>query len=138
MKTQDHALPADTRSPEQRALDEAVAAAAESGNWDGFETEELLTEEGARQLLEHCRTLDPNAVLAEVTKHPFRWKHLVFRLLRCEYADGEAKVEAAPHDPQFVAEVKKRIEQHRFHILPFYQGFGFISFPEDYSRYKNE
>jgi hypothetical protein len=136
MKTQNHSPAAETRTPAEKQLDEAAAAAAESGNWEGFETEELLTEEGAKQVLEHCRNLTPNALLAEVTKQPFRWKHLVFRVVRCEYTGGEAKVEALPPDPQFIAEVTKRIEQNRFHVLPYYQGFGFISFPEDYLRYQ--
>ncbi len=126
----------DTRTPSQIAADEAMAAAAESGNWEGWQTVELLTAEGAQQILDYCQNLDPNSVLAELTKQPFRWQHLVFRIVRCEYAEGKALVEAVPPHDEFVAEVKKRIEQNRFHVLPYYQGYGFISFPEDYELYQ--
>ena len=44
---------ADTRTPAQKELDERVA----SGNWEGFELEELLTQEGADQIIEHCENL---------------------------------------------------------------------------------
>ncbi len=127
----------DNRTAAQREADEAIAQAAESGNWEGFERTELCTVEGARQILEFSKELDPKSVLADVTKQPFRWKQNVFRILRCEYLDGEAHVEVAPNDPEFVAEVKSRIEKNRFHILPYYQGFGFISLPEDHLRYKD-
>jgi hypothetical protein len=128
---------ADPRTPDQKKADEAIAGAAESGHWDGLEMTALCTVEGARQIVEHRRTLDPGEMRAQVTKHPFRWKDRVFRILRCEFADGEAHVEVAPNEPEFVAEVKNRLEANRFHVLPYYQGFGFLSFPEDYLRYQD-
>jgi hypothetical protein len=139
MKTKEQVLHPDTRTQAQKDLDEAVANAAESGNWEGlgFETTELLTEEGARQIIEFCDTIDSNSVLSQICKQPFRWKQFVFQILRCEYRNGEAHVDAIPNDPEFVAEVKKRIEENRFHYLPYYHGYGFISFPEDYLRYKD-
>ena len=42
-----------------------------------------------------------------------------------------------PLDAEFVAEVKKRVERDRFHTLTYYQGFGFICFPEDYAKYQD-
>jgi hypothetical protein len=127
----------DTRTEAQKKADEAIAQAAETGNWQGFERVQLCTEEGARQLLESRRTMAPAVLLAQITKQPFRWKHHVLRIVRCEYSDGKATVEVAPDMPEFAAEIRKRIEQNRFHYLPYYQGSGFISFPEDYSRYQD-
>lgn len=47
MKTTERILQPDTRTQAQKDLDESVANAAESGNWEGlgFVTTELLTEE---------------------------------------------------------------------------------------------
>jgi len=70
-----------------------------------------------------------------VLNQPFRWKNKVFRLLRCDFVAGEAIVEAAPNDDEFVAEVKRRVESDRFHHLAYCQGFGFVCFPEDYQQY---
>lgn len=129
---------ADPRSLRQRKIDEAIA----EGNWEGFIVEQLLTEEGADQILEHRQALakgiamDQIVALASVKGQPFRWKDQVFRLLRCDYVEGNAIVEVVPHDAEFIAEVKQRVEQDRFHTLTYYQGFGFICFPEDYKKYQ--
>jgi hypothetical protein len=129
---------ADARSPSQRQAD-AVAAAED---WQDFGTEVLLDEDGAHQILEHCHNLakesamDQTIALGGVKTQPFRWKDKVFRILRCDYVGSEALVEVVPHDPDFIAEVKRRVETDRFHTLTYYQGFGFICFPEDYSKYQ--
>ncbi|SRR6266446_4975115 len=121
----------------QQPKDELAA----EGNWDGFQTEQLLTEEGARQLMEHRHVLARERAMDQVTvtgflkTQPFRWKDRVYRILRADYLNREALVEIAPHDDELVAELKKRIEQDRFHSLNVYLGFGFICFPEDYSKY---
>jgi hypothetical protein len=118
-------------------MDEAVA----NGNWDGFDVRQLLEEEGADQILEHRRTLakengmDQTLTVGNIQGQPFRWKDKVFRIMRCDYVGGQAVVEVVPHDEEFVAAVKKRVEQDRFHTLAYYQGFGFICFPEDYQKY---
>jgi hypothetical protein len=133
------ALP-DTRTAAQKEFDEKVA----SGDWDGFEIEELLTQDGADQIIEHCRNLrkelamDQTTALGSVKGQPFRWKNKVFRVLRCDYVGGQALVEVVPHDEEFIAELKKRVENDRFHTLTYYQGFGFVCFPEDYSKYKDQ
>jgi hypothetical protein len=127
----------DARTPSQIAADEAAA----SGNWEGFETETLLTEEEARRMLEQRRstqageTMTQTVAMATVRNQPFRWRDKVFRVLRCDYVNGQAQVEVVPPDPEFVAELKRRVEQDRFHSLTYYQGFGFIAFPEDYAKY---
>jgi hypothetical protein len=46
-------------------------------------------------------------------------------------------VEVTPHDDEFEAEVKRRVETDRFHHLAYCQGFGFVCFPEDYQQYKD-
>ena len=128
----------DTRSDAQKAGDEAVAA----GNWDGFERTVLLTEDAARELVKQRRLArstngdQHSATLSSVHQQPFRWKEGVYRIVRCEYVAGQAVVEVVPPDAEFTTEVKRRIEQDRFHTLTYYQGFGFISFPEDYAKYQ--
>jgi len=129
----------DPRNPGQETSDKAAAAE----DWTGFASEELLTEEGAHQILEHCHSLakevamDQSIALGSVQKQPFRWHDKVYRIIRCEYVGGEAFAEVVPHDPDFVAELKKRVEQDRFHTLTYYQGFGFMCFPEDYQKYQS-
>jgi hypothetical protein len=139
MKTLPSVQQRDARSPEQKRTDEAAAV----GAWDGFETEELLTEEGALEILAHSRALaresaaDSNSALGHAGGQPFRWKTKVYRITRCDYREGEAVVEATPADADFMAEVKRRVETDRFHTLSYYQGFGFICFPEDYAKYQD-
>ena len=123
----------DTRRAEQRRADEAAA----DGVWEGFETEDLLTEEGALEILSHSRTLRGDDALGHAVGQPFRWKTKVYRIARCDCVDGEAVVEATPDDADFTAEVKRRVESNRFHALTYYQGFGFICFPEDYAKYQD-
>jgi hypothetical protein len=129
----------DPRTQSQKTVDEAIAV----GDWSGFETESLLTEEGAYQILQHCHNLakememDQAVALGGVRGQPFRWKDRVYRIMRSDYVGGEALVEVVPHDPEFVAVLKKRIEDDRFHTLTYYQGFGFVCFPEDYQKYQD-
>jgi hypothetical protein len=129
----------DPRTTAQRLADETAAA----GAWEGFETEELLTEQGAAEILAHCRTfamenaMDSYSALGHARGQPFRWKNKVYRIIRCDYVAGEAAVEATPADADFMAEVKRRLEADRFHTLNYYQGFGFICFPEDYAKYQD-
>jgi len=121
----------------EKAADEAAAVAAETGNWKGFKTASLCTPEGAKLIGVHRQTLECREFLAALTRQPFRWKDQVFRILRCEYQSGIAQVEVMPDSPEFVAELKRRIAQDRFHVLPYYQGYGFISFPEDHQIYRD-
>ena len=81
--------------------------------------------------------MDQTTAPAGVRGQPFRWKEKVFRILRCDFVGGQALVEVSPSDPEFEAEVKKRLEKDRFHTLTYYQGFGFICFPEDYPKYQD-
>lgn len=130
---------ADSRTPVQQEADAQIVA----GDWAGFEVTNLLSDEGADQIIEHCHNLakeaemDQTTTLGSIKSQPFRWKDKVYRILRYDYVGGQALVEAIPHDPDFVAELKKRVEADRFHTLTYYQGFGFISFPEDYAKYKD-
>ncbi len=128
----------DTRTVDQIKVDEAVAA----GNWEGFEITQLMSEEEARaRILQRRKVATPAAIAPFAGDHPrlqpFRWKDRIFRILRCDYVGDHAEVEVVPSDPELVAEVKRRIERDRFHTLTYYQGFGFISFPEDYTKYES-
>jgi hypothetical protein len=53
------------------------------------------------------------------------------------HVNGEAVVEIAPHDDELAGELKRRVEQDRFHNPGFYLGFGFVCFPEDYQKYQS-
>lgn len=129
----------DTRTADQKAADERVA----SGDWSGFTVKTLLTKDGVRQLMAHHTRLlqqierDPGSAMRNALNQPFRWQEKVFLLTRCEYVAGEAVVEVEPHDAEFVAEVKSRIESDPFHHLNYCQRFGFICLPEDYMKYEH-
>jgi hypothetical protein len=131
----------DPRVTSQIEADEAAAYS----NWEGFETENLLDEEGALQILNRCRILtmqegEMNQLMAlgSVREQPFRWKDKVYRIINCSYVNNQAIVEVVPNDPEFAKEVKRRIESDRFHNLNYYQGFGFVCFPEDYQKYQDQ
>lgn len=125
----------DPRTDAQRKLDEAIAA----GDWSGFTSEELLTEEGARELLAHREFLvkKPSAASGSLLDQPFRWKTKVYRIRKCEFAAGDAVVDIEPPDGELIAEIKRRVEADRFHHLAYCQGFGFACFPEDYPKYQS-
>lgn len=127
----------DSRTQCQKEGDELAARAAETGNWDGFEVTNLCTEEGAKWLLEQRAKENPMTFLAELTKQPFRWKDQVFRISRCEFSNGKAVVEVQPPNLEFADELKNRIENNDLHVIPYFQGFGFIAFPEDHKRYQH-
>jgi len=121
--------------------DERVAA----GDWSGFtDLGSLLTMEGALELFASSDLMAANireegmnqAIALGYSSQPFRWKDKVYRVLKASFIDGKASVEVSPHDPEFLAEVCRHIEQDRFHTLTFYQGFGFVCFPEDYVKYQ--
>lgn len=127
-------------SPSIREVDERVAA----GDWSGFDTTVLCTEEGAVEILREGSRLrkeivaaggDQAAVLGFAGR-PFRWKQSVFRVAKAVYVGGRAEVEVTPPDDEFEAELRARIEGNRFHTLDYVQGFGYVCFPEDYAKYK--
>jgi hypothetical protein len=123
-------IAADPRTEAQKKTDEALA----SGDWSGLETEELLSEEGVLAILAHAKKLGPRS---GVLDQPFRWKSKVYRILKCDFANGVSVVEVAPHDAELLAELKNRVESDRFHHLAYCQGFGFACFPEDYRKYQD-
>lgn len=133
-----------TESPPRVIVTETDERVAQ-GDWSGFTSfEQLLTPEGALELFAsedlmaaNFREEDMNqAVALGYSSQPFRWKDKVYRVLKAAYIDGRAVAEVSPHDPEFSAEVCRHIEQDRFHTLTFYQGFGFVCFPEDYAKYQ--
>jgi len=131
-----------TKSPEPLVTPGDELAAA--GDWNDFGSEQLLTENGAIEIITSGELLqqrieeagmDQGIALGFATQ-PFRWKDKVFRILKAAYVGGKAVVEVSPPDAEFEADVRRRIEQDRFHTLTFYQGFGFVCFPEDYAKYQ--
>ncbi len=121
----------DPRTAKTKLVDEL----ASQGDWSGFHETTLLSQGDADRLLDYREKLD--GMLGGIKSQPFRWQSKIFRLLRCEYEAGQAAVEVAPHDDEFVAVLKKRIEDDRFHTLTYFQGFGFICLPEDYQKYQD-
>jgi hypothetical protein len=120
----------DPRTEAQQEADEAAAV----GNRAGFETEELLTEDAAVELLKQRDGVPAGA--PSVCQQPFRWRAQVYRILRCEFLADQPVVEVAPKDDEFAAEIKRRLVADRFHHLAYCQGFGFACFPEDYENYQ--
>lgn len=129
------------RTPEQIRVDEMVAA----GDWSEFgPLKPLTTEEAAVALLEARKTVPASGRAAAAVVHPaggiadqpFLWNGRPFRVLRAVFDRGRADVEVSPADAEFEAELRRRIETDRFHTLGYYQGFGYVCFPEDYAKYQ--
>ncbi|HET6576297.1 MAG TPA: hypothetical protein VFG68_22030 [Fimbriiglobus sp.] len=126
------------RTPEQIVADEEIAASHEkcivtdaATGWSVLEA----TDE--RRGLAEAGVADPNnAIAAGGLNVPFLWNGKVYRITRACHRGGAAVVETAPADPAFETEVRRRIESVPHHVLTFYQGFGFVCFPEDYARYQ--
>jgi hypothetical protein len=129
VKTQKPAV--DRRTPEQKRVDELAAA----GDWSEFTIEQLMPEDLAFDLLSRAEDIRQE-MAAKLAAQPFLWKGKAYRILRCEVIDGEGIVAVTPDDSAFAAELKRRVESSRSHVLTFYQGIGFICFPEDYSKHK--
>lgn len=122
----------DHRTLDQIRVDEMVAA----GDWNEFNTEAVMPEELALELIEREEEILRRH--SEVLRsQPFLWQGKAYRILRCEYSDGETRVEVSPADSKFAAEVKRRVEQNRFHAVSYFQAVGFACFPEDYARYQD-
>ncbi len=78
-----------------------------------------------------------NAIAIGGLNSPFLWNGNVYRINRASFADGKATVEVSPTNAEFETELCRRIESAPHHVLTFYQGFGFICFVEDHSRYQD-
>lgn len=129
------------RTPERIRVDEMVA----NGDWSEFgPSQALMTEEAAHALLDARKSAvganGPVDVLAHsaggAANQLFLWRGRPFRIVRAIFDCGRASVEASPSDAEFEAELRRRIEADPFHALGYYQGFGFVCFPEDYARYQ--
>jgi hypothetical protein len=125
------------RAPEQIRGDEEIAAGFEkyivkdeTTGWS------ILEATDARRDLAAATANDPNNAIATGGLNvPFIWNGKVYRITRASHLDGTTVVESAPRDPAFEAEVRRRIDAVPHRVLTFYQGFGFVCFPEDYTRY---
>ena len=126
------------RTPEQIGYDEEVAASYE--NYivrDPATGWAILEATDARRDLAAATVRDSNnAVAAGGLDVPFLWNGKAYRITRASHRDGVTVVAAVPADPAFEAEVRKRIEAVPHRVLTFYQGFGFVCFPEDYAKYQ--
>jgi len=126
------------RTPAQIEADEDIAANAEryivtdgATHW----TVHAATDE--RRALAKASTAESNnAIAAGGLNTPFLWNGKVYRVVKASHRTGATSVESSPRDAAFEAELRRRIDSTPFHVLTFYQGFGFICFPEDYARYQ--
>jgi hypothetical protein len=126
------------RTPEQIAADEEIAAEAEryvvkdaTTGWAVFAATD------ARRALAAATAGDANnAVAPGGLDVPFLWNGRAYRITRAAHRGGTTTVEAEPADPAFVAEVRRRIDASPCRVLTFYQGFGFVCFPEDHAKYQ--
>jgi hypothetical protein len=128
---------AEFRTPEQVRADEEIAA--------GFEV--FLVKDAAgrvvhqatdeRRRLAEAGAADPNnAIAAGGLNVPFLWNGGVFRVTRAGHHGGRTVVAVEPPDAGFEAEVRRRIDAAPCRVLTFYQGFGFVCFPEDHDKYQ--
>lgn len=126
------------RAPERIAADEEIAAGHEkSVVRDATTGWSVLEATDERRNLAAATAEDPNnAIATGGLNAPFLWNGKVYRITRACHRDGTTVVETAPADPAFAAEVRRRIESVPYHVLTFYQGFGFVCFPEDHARYQ--
>ena len=125
----------DPRTAEQRLADEQLA-----NEYERFLVTDRATGWTIHEATDERRRLaaaDPdNAIAAGGLNVPFLWRGHVYRITKARHADGATDVETVPADPAFVAEVTRRIEAAPCRVLTFYQGFGFVCFPEEYTRYQ--
>jgi hypothetical protein len=126
------------RTPERIELDEEIAADHEkyivrdaATGWSILEA----TDE-RRNLVAADADAPNNAIAVGGLNVPFLWNGGVYRITRAWHRGGATVVETTPADPAFEAEVCRRIEAVPHHVLTFYQGFGFVCFPEDYDKYQ--
>jgi hypothetical protein len=124
------------RTPEQIEADEAIAASCESAivrdavtGWTVLEA----TDE-RRKLM--AAAGPNNAIAPSGLDVPFLWNGKAYRITRASHRNGTTTVDAMPADPNFLAEVRRRIDAVPYHVLTFYQWFGFVCFPEDIARYQ--
>ena len=126
------------RTPEQIEHDEEIAASHENyivkDAMTGWSVLEATDER--RSLAAAAANETNNAIAAGGLNAPFLWNGKVYRITRASHRGGTTVVESAPADPAFEAELRKRIEAVPHHVLTFYQGFGFVCFPEDFARYQ--
>src|SRR5438128_185412 len=126
----------DRRTPEQVLADEEIAA-----GYDDYVVRDATTGWSVLDATDERRKLAAaggpnNAIAAGGLNVPFLWKGKVYRITRADRRGGTTEVAVSPADSGFEAEVRRRIEAVPHHVLTFYQGFGFVCFPEDYANYQ--
>lgn len=128
---------AEFRTADEIRADEEIAA--------GFEMFLVKDESGRviheatderRRLVEESASNPNNAIAPGGLNMPFLWKEQVFRVIRAGHHAGRTVVVVEPPNADFEAEVRQRIQAKPHRVLTFYQGFGFICFPEDYAKYQ--
>lgn len=123
------------RTPEQIEADDAVADEFERSVVRDAATGWTVHEatDARRELV----AADPaNAIAAGGLNTPFLWNGGVYRISRARRVNGRTELDVQPPHAGFEAEVRRRIEASRCKVLSFYQGFGFVCFPEDHAKYQ--
>ena len=125
----------DQRTTERRVADEEIA-----WSFERFIVTDPATGRAIHEATDERRRLadeadDDNAIAVGGLNVPFLWNGRVFRITKARHAGGQTDVESVPNDPQFVAEVRRRIDAVPYRVLTFCQGFGFVCFPEDHAKY---
>ena len=129
---------AEFRTPEEHRADEEIAFSFERHIVTDKTTGWTIIEATRhRHRMFDANADDPNNAIAEGGLNvPFLWNGEVYQINRASHRQGKTTVEATPSDPDFIAEVRRRIDSVTYRTLTFYQGFGFICFPEDYAKYQ--
>ena len=126
------------RTPEQIRADEEIAWLSERYLVTDPDTRWTIREatDEREALANACANEPNNAIAVGGLNVPFLWNGKVYRIARASHRSGNTSVESLPRDSAFEGEVRRRIDAVPFRVLTFYQGFGFICFPEDYARYQ--
>ena len=126
------------RTASQIRADEEIAADAERYVVKDGATRWMIPQatDERRSLAEATANEANNAVAPGGLDVPFLWNGKVFRIVKASHRAGSTVVESKPRDAVFEAELRRRIDAVPFHVLTFFQGFGYVCFPEDYARYQ--
>ncbi|HXD89164.1 MAG TPA: hypothetical protein VN641_21915 [Urbifossiella sp.] len=126
------------RTAAQIRADEEIAADAERYLVKDSATGWMIPQatDERRNLAEANANEVSNAVAAGGLNVPFLWNGKAFRIVKASHCAGSTIVESQPRDAAFEAELRRRIDAVPFHVLTFFQGFGYVCFPEDFARYQ--
>lgn len=127
------------RTADQRLADAEIADSMERfivrDSATGWTIHEVIDER--RRIAEQIAKHSNNAIHPSGLNVPMLWCGKVYRITQASFANGSASVAVTPADPSLEMELCRRIELAPYHVLTYFQGFGFICLVEDHPRYQD-